>query len=103
MARIHNLPCGAHCSLPITFSPRRCFITQLTTLQEVGFGCERRCERRVQAAPEFDTFGGTAAEVARRAAQADAAGRAGALPNLMPDELVAPVADSIGETGDMCD
>ena len=49
-----------------------------------------------QAAPEFDTFGGTAAEVARRAAEADAAGRAGALPNLMPDELLAPVADSMG-------
>jgi G patch domain-containing protein 1 len=50
----------------------------------------------VQANPEFDTFGGTAAEVARRAAAEDAAARPGAVPNLMPDELLVPVADSIG-------
>ena len=61
---------------------------------------ERRCDSTraaLQAAPEYDTFGSTAAEVARRAAETDAAGRtAGALPNLMPDELLAPVADSMG-------
>ena len=50
----------------------------------------------MQAAPEYDTFGSTAAEVARRSAQADSAGRTGAVPNLMPDELLAPVADSMG-------
>ena len=50
----------------------------------------------MQAAPEYDTFGSTAAEVARRAAQADAAGRSGTLPNLMPDDLLVPVADSMG-------
>ncbi len=56
-------------------------------------------EYALQAAPEYDTFGSTAAEVARRAAETDAAGRAGAaLPSLMPDELLAPVADSMGET-----
>ena len=61
--------------------------------------CNSPSAHALQAAPEYDTFGSTAAEVARRAAETDAAGRAGsALPSLMPDELLAPVADSMGET-----
>ena len=50
----------------------------------------------VQINPDFDTFGGTAAELSRRAAAEDAAARPGAIPNLVPEELLMPVADSIG-------
>lgn len=61
--------------------------------------CATLVAHALQAAPEYDTFGSTAAEVARRAAETDAAGRAGAaLSSLMPDELLAPVAESMGKT-----
>ena len=51
----------------------------------------------LQARGAYDTFGSVAAE--REAARAAAAGaeRAGAVPTLVPTELIAPVADSVGE------
>lgn len=50
----------------------------------------------LQTTQEYDTFGSTAAEVARRAAAEAAAERPSAIPGLVPDEVVAPVADSVG-------
>ena len=51
----------------------------------------------LQARGAYDTFGSVAAE--REVARAAAAGaeRAGAVPSLVPTELIAPVADSVGE------
>ncbi len=45
---------------------------------------------------DYDTFGTTAAEAARGAARREAASRPGLIPGLLPEELVVPVADSIG-------
>lgn len=47
---------------------------------------------------EYDTFGFTAADAARRAAaeQAEGRGAAGLFAGVVPDELVVPVADGIG-------
>ncbi|PRW45437.1 G patch domain-containing TGH-like isoform X1 [Chlorella sorokiniana] len=50
----------------------------------------------LQTTQEYDTFGSTAAEVARRAAAEAAAERPSAIPGLVPEEVVAPVADSVG-------
>jgi hypothetical protein len=51
----------------------------------------------VAVAPEFDTFGAAAAGRARAAADAEAGERyREAIPGLLPAELLAPVADSIG-------
>ena len=51
----------------------------------------------LQARGAYDTFGSAAAE--REAARAAAANadRVGAMPTLVPTELIAPVADSVGE------
>jgi G patch domain-containing protein 1 len=48
----------------------------------------------LQPRAEYDTFGSTAAELAKKAAAAEAAGGAGL--NLVPEEIIAPVADSMG-------
>ncbi|KAI3424986.1 hypothetical protein D9Q98_008367 [Chlorella vulgaris] len=50
----------------------------------------------LQTSAEYDTFGSTAAELARRAATDAATERPSAIPGLLPDELVVPVADSVG-------
>lgn len=60
---------------------------------------EAAAKSAVAVAPEFDTFGSTAAERARQAADAEAADRSKeSIPGLLPAELLAPVADSIGES-----
>ncbi|KAJ7538730.1 hypothetical protein O6H91_11G061500 [Diphasiastrum complanatum] len=45
---------------------------------------------------DFDTFGSTAAEYARKRALQEALKRPGAIPGPIPDEIVVPVANSIG-------
>jgi G patch domain-containing protein 1 len=54
----------------------------------------QRAELRPVAA--YDTFGGRAAGAARTAAAADALARPPALPSLLPDDVLAPVADGAG-------
>ena len=51
----------------------------------------------VQPTAEYDTFGSTAAERARRQAQAEASARANGQLSFLPDDIIAPVADSMGE------
>ncbi|GAB4821314.1 hypothetical protein N2152v2_008360 [Parachlorella kessleri] len=58
-------------------------------------GC-MACQDVVVTTEQYDTFGSTAAELARRSARDAAATRPSAIPGLLPDELVAPVADSVG-------
>lgn len=53
-------------------------------------------KQSLQAHADYDTFGSTAAEQARRLAAATTAQRPSAIPNLLPDEVIAPVAESIG-------
>jgi G patch domain-containing protein 1 len=50
----------------------------------------------LQVRAEYDTFGTTAAERARLAAQAEMRGRDRAHLNFVPDVIVVPVADSMG-------
>ena len=50
----------------------------------------------VQPTAEYDTFGSTAAEKARRQAQAEASARADGQLSFLPDDIIAPVADSMG-------
>ena len=57
-------------------------------------------DQSLQAHTNYDTFGSTAAEFAHKAAASDAHSRP-SVPNLIPDELIAPVADSIGECSAM--
>lgn len=52
----------------------------------------------VAVAPEFDTFGASAAARARDAAEAEAAARSEVLPGLLPADLLEPIAESLGET-----
>ena len=52
---------------------------------------------KVQPTAEYDTFGSTAAELARRQAQAEATTRAGGQLSFLPDDIIAPVADSMGD------
>ncbi len=52
---------------------------------------------KVQPTAEYDTFGSTAAELARKQAQADASARAGGQLSFLPDDIIAPVADSMGD------
>ena len=51
----------------------------------------------VQPTAEYDTFGSTAADRARRQAQAEASARANGQLSFLPDDIIAPVADSMGE------
>lgn len=52
---------------------------------------------KVQPTAEYDTFGSTAAEMARKQAQAEASARAGGQLSFLPDDIIAPVADSMGK------
>lgn len=51
---------------------------------------------KLSAATEFDTFGFTAAEVARQEVAQELKKRPSAIPGLPPDEIIVPVSDSIG-------
>jgi hypothetical protein len=53
-------------------------------------------KQALQVAADYDTFGDAAAAAARAQADAAAGERAGLLPDLLPAELLAPVADGIG-------
>lgn len=50
----------------------------------------------LETSSEFDTFGFTAAEVARKQAEIEQQNRPSAIPGPVPDELVLPAANSIG-------
>jgi G patch domain-containing protein 1 len=50
----------------------------------------------LQTTAQYDTFGSTAAELARRGAVQDAVDRPSAAFGALPEEFIAPVADSIG-------
>lgn len=50
----------------------------------------------LQTSTTYDTFGDTAAEAARRAVLDESQSRPSAIPGLLPDEAVAPVAEGIG-------
>ena len=54
-------------------------------------------KQSLQHHTSYDTFGSTAAEMARKTAAADASSGHAAIPALIPDEIITPVADSIGE------
>ncbi len=51
----------------------------------------------LQVRAEYDTFGTTAAEHARRAANAEASTRDRGHLSFVPDAIITPVADSMGE------
>lgn len=51
----------------------------------------------VKTKAEYDTFGDTAAELAQRAAAADAQARPSAIPGAVFQDLIAPVPDSVGK------
>jgi G patch domain-containing protein 1 len=48
---------------------------------------------------DYDTFGATAAELAIREAQRDSDSRPSIIPGGLLDEVVVPVANSVGELG----
>lgn len=52
--------------------------------------------RELSSSSQFDTFGFTAAEVARKQAEKELQTRPSAIPGPVPDEIIAPVAESIG-------
>ena len=52
--------------------------------------------RAAHTQDDFDTFGAAASEAARAAAHQEAGQRPSAIPGLVPEELLAPVANSIG-------
>ncbi len=58
---------------------------------------QRPGSAKVQPTAEYDTFGSTAAELARKQAQAEASARAGGQLSFLPDDIIAPVADSMGD------
>lgn len=58
-----------------------------------------RQQQSLQAHADYDTFGSTAAEMARKRAATEAAERGTALPSLVPTDLIAPVAESVGACG----
>jgi hypothetical protein len=49
---------------------------------------------RIQVDQQYDTFGSTAAELARR--QASASTQPSGIPSLVPEELISPIPDSVG-------
>lgn len=55
-------------------------------------------EGRLGTSMQYDTFGFTAAEVARKQAEKEQKQRPSAIPGPVPDEVVLPVTDSIGLT-----
>jgi G patch domain-containing protein 1 len=52
---------------------------------------------KVQPTAEYDTFGSTAAELARKQAMAEASARADGQLSFLPEDIIAPVADSMGD------
>lgn len=50
----------------------------------------------LQTTAEYDTFGATAQEMARRAVAEADAGRPAAIPGFLPDQLIAPISSGIG-------
>lgn len=48
------------------------------------------------ASADFDTFGGTATDVARRRAEGETQKRPSAIPGPIPDELIVPSAEPMG-------
>ncbi|GAQ77979.1 hypothetical protein KFL_000060440 [Klebsormidium nitens] len=48
------------------------------------------------ASADFDTFGGTATDLARRQAESETPNRSSAIPGPIPDELIVPSAESMG-------
>lgn len=52
--------------------------------------------QELSASSEFDTFGFTAAEVARKQAETELQTRPSVIPGPVPDEIIIPVAESIG-------
>jgi hypothetical protein len=48
------------------------------------------------ASSDFNTFGGTTADLARRKAEQETRGRPNLIPGPVPDELIVPAADSMG-------
>lgn len=59
---------------------------------------ELRQKSSVQTKAEYDTFGDTATELARKAAAADAHARPSLIPGPVFQDLIAPVPDSVGKT-----
>jgi len=59
---------------------------------------ELRQKSSVQTKAEYDTFGDTATELARKAAAADAQARPSLIPGPVFQDLIAPVPDSVGRT-----
>ena len=59
---------------------------------------ELRQKSSVQTKAEYDTFGDTATELARKAAAADAHARPSLIPGPVFQDLIAPVPDSVGRT-----
>ncbi|KFM22562.1 DNA excision repair protein ERCC-6-like protein [Auxenochlorella protothecoides] len=57
---------------------------------------EQYRKRHLQTTAAYDTFGATAAEASRRAVWEQAATRPQAVPGLLPEDVIAPVADSVG-------
>lgn len=53
-------------------------------------------QTNLQTTSTYDTFGSTAAEAARRAAAEESQQRPSAIPGLLPEEAIAPVAEGIG-------
>lgn len=51
----------------------------------------------VKTKADYDTFGDTAAELAQRAAAADAQARPSSIPGAIFQDLIAPVPDSVGK------
>ncbi|KAL6784160.1 hypothetical protein ACKKBG_A05050 [Auxenochlorella protothecoides x Auxenochlorella symbiontica] len=57
---------------------------------------EQYRKQHLQTTAAYDTFGATAAEASRRAVWEQAAIRPQAVPGLLPEDVIAPVADSVG-------
>ncbi|KAI3918860.1 hypothetical protein MKW98_017308 [Papaver atlanticum] len=57
---------------------------------------EEMKNRSLETSMQFDTFGSTAAEIARRQAEKEQENRPSAIPGLVPDEIILPVSSSIG-------
>lgn len=55
-----------------------------------------RQKHAVRTTANYDTFGDTAAEMAQKAATADAQARPSAIPGAVFKDLITPVPDSIG-------
>ena len=54
----------------------------------------------LQTTADYDTFGSTAAEVARRQTQQEAEARPSAIPGAVIEDIIVPVPDSMGKQGE---